>query len=260
MGTGREPYSATEGGTVVIVPAPGAAEGDGAGPLAEIGGLPMVVHVWRRAMEADVGTVFVATPDSRVIKAVESCNAKALYVENAPGGVNQLAAAAVQEIDPERVLGTVVSLPRNTPLIRPRAVQRCLEPLAEPAVDIATLAAPIVEDADNLNPGVIKVALELTAGKTNARVRDFARLTPPGVSGTQFRHIELYAWRRTVIENFVMLPASVRETQIQLEQVRAIDAGLRVDAALVDSAPRRVDTPADLEHVRAEFATKSNIP
>ena len=220
----------------------------------------MVVHVWRRAMEAGVGDVLVASADRSVVKAVEACEAKALHVATAPAGVNQLVAAAVQEIDSVRLLGAVVAVPWNAPLIRPRAVQRCLEPLAEPAVDIATLAAPILEDADNLNPGVIKMALELTAGSTIARVRDFARLTPPGVSGTQFRHIELYAWRRTVIENFVMLPASVRETQIQLEQVRAIDAGLRVDAALVDSAPRRVDTPADLEHVRAEFATKSNIP
>ncbi len=247
-------------GTLVIVPALAAQNAPGADPLTDIAGLPMVVHVWRRAMEAELGPVLIASPDPNVIKTVEGCGARALRAGASTDGATQLVAAAAQEVDPERGLDAVVSVPCDRPLIKPRTVQRCLEPLAEPVVDIGTLAAPIVDGNDDLNPGVIKAALVLTAGRTIARVTDFARLTPPGTGGTRFRHIELYAWRRTVIENFVLLPASVREKQIQLEQVRAIDAGMRVDAALVDTAPRRVDTPADLAHVRAELEPKSSIP
>jgi 3-deoxy-manno-octulosonate cytidylyltransferase (CMP-KDO synthetase) len=247
------------GGTLVIVPARPAARGRAVSALADIDGLPMVMHVWRRAREAAVGRALVASSDTGVIEAVQSFGGHALQVPADTAGTTALAAAAAREIDPDRQLDAVISVPCEYPAVGPRALQRCLEALGEPVVDIATLAAPIVSDEDKSDPGIAKAVLALTPGRTIARVTDFTRLNPPDARGTQFRHVGIYAWRRTVIENFVLLPPSLRETQLQLEQLRALDAGMRVDAALVDTAPRRVDTPADLEHVRAELATKSNI-
>lgn len=254
MMSGQGVQNGRTGATLVIVPATGGT----VGALADIGGMPMVVQTWRRAVDAQVGRVVVATAEPGVAEAVSRFGGQAIKVTAVPHDTTGASAAALEKLDPGREMDVVMVLRGDHPTIRPRSLERCLEPLAEPAVDIATLAAPIVDEADRLNPSMIKAILALTPGRAIARVTDFTRITPPEAEGTQFRHIEIYAYRRTVIDNFVLLPPSVRETRHKLEQLRALDAGMRVDAALVDTAPARVDTPADLEHVRAALSAEND--
>ncbi len=239
---------------LVVIPAYLAAPGLPGKPLADIGGEPMVVHVWRAAIEARVGRVVIATPDADIARAVKGFGGNALTLSPGIHSGTVLAAAALHKIDPQGDVASILTVRCDTPAIRPRAIQRCLEPLADPVVDIATLAAPITREEDKSDPSVVKARLQLTPGRTIARVTDFTRITPRDAQGTQFQHIEVYAFRRSVLENFVLLPPSVRETQQRLEQLRALDVGMRIDAALVDTAPPRVDTPADLEIARTALA------
>ena len=145
----------------------------------------------------------------------------------------------------------MINLQGDLPDITPQAISRCLDPLREPAVDIATLAAPITDENEKSDPSVVKAVLETDGKNAIDRARDFCRLLPPGHTGPQFHHIGIYAYRRTVIDMFTRLPRSQRETERQLEQMRALDAGMRIDAALVDTVPIGVDTPADLERARS---------
>ena len=240
---------------MLVIPAPPATGALPDRALSDIAGTPMVVRVWRTAVEARIGRVVVATGDEEVARAVRSFGGQAVIVSAPPPDPHDLTSLALQRIDPKRTVGTVIELRGDLPTMTTRMAERALEPLSDPAVDMATLAAPIRNDDDKANPAIVKAVLRLTAGSTIARAVDFTRLLPPEFSGTQFEHIEIFAFRRTVIENFVRLPVSAREQQNRIVPLRALDAGMRIDVALVDTAPKRVDTPADLERVRAMHLT-----
>ena len=222
-------------------------------PLADIHGAPMIIHVWRRAMEADIGPVWVAADDSRVMEAVASAGGKAVMTRSDhPSGSDRIF-EALGLVDAEGAHDVVVNIQGDLPTIEPSVVRACLSPLAEQAVDIATLATPITDEREKDDPNVVKViATELDS--TRLRALYFTRARAPWGEGRLLHHIGLYAYRRDALRRFVATPPSPLERREKLEQLRALEAGMRIDVALVDTAPLGVDGPHDLERARAMLA------
>jgi 3-deoxy-manno-octulosonate cytidylyltransferase (CMP-KDO synthetase) len=222
-------------------------------PLADIHGAPMIVHVWRRAREADIGPVWVATDDPRVMEAVTSSGGKAIMTRSDhPSGSDRIF-EALGFIDADGAHDVVVNIQGDLPTIEPSAVRACLAPLAERAVDIATLATPITREQEKDDPNVVKiVATELDP--TWLRALYFTRARAPWGEGRLLHHIGLYAYRRDSLRRFVAAPPSPLERREKLEQLRALEAGMRIDVALVDTAPLGVDAPGDLERARVMLA------
>ena len=222
-------------------------------PLADIHGAPMIVHVWRRAREADIGPVWVATDDPRVMEAVTSSGGKAIMTRpDHPSGSDRIF-EALGFIDADGAHDVVVNIQGDLPTIEPSAVRACLAPLAERAVDIATLATPITREQEKDDPNVVKiVATELDP--TWLRALYFTRARAPWGEGRLLHHIGLYAYRRNSLRRFVAAPPSPLERREKLEQLRALEAGMRIDVALVDTAPLGVDAPEDLERARVMLA------
>ncbi len=220
-------------------------------PLADIAGQPMIVHCWRRAVEADVGPVIVACAEREIADAVEAAGGTAvLTAPDLPSGSDR-AAAALATIDPDEAYDAVVNLQGDLPTLDPAAVRAAYAALATQGVDIATLACPIVDDGERGDPNVVKAVIALQPGAAQGRALYFSRATVPSGAGEHYHHIGLYAFRRAALTRFVALPVSGLETRERLEQLRALEAGMRIDVALVDTVPLGVDTPADLERARA---------
>jgi 3-deoxy-manno-octulosonate cytidylyltransferase (CMP-KDO synthetase) len=238
---------------IVVIPARMNATRLPGKPLADIHGAPMIVHVWRRAMEADVGPVWVATDDSRVVQAVASAGGKAVMTRiDHPSGSDRIF-EALGAVDADGVHDVVINIQGDLPTIEPSVVRASLAPLAEDGVDIATLATPIAREQEKDDPNVVKViATELDP--TRLRALYFTRVRAPWGEGPLLHHIGLYAYRRDALRRFVAAPPSPLERREKLEQLRALEAGMRVDIALVDTAPLGVDTPEDLERARIMFA------
>jgi 3-deoxy-manno-octulosonate cytidylyltransferase (CMP-KDO synthetase) len=213
----------------------------------------MIVHVWRRAREADIGPVWVATDDPRVMEAVTSSGGKAIMTRSDhPSGSDRIF-EALGFIDADGAHDIVVNIQGDLPTIEPSAVRACLAPLAERAVDIATLATPITREQEKDDPNVVKiVATELDP--TWLRALYFTRARAPWGEGRLLHHIGLYAYRRDSLRRFVAAPPSPLERREKLEQLRALEAGMRIDVALVDTAPLGVDAPGDLERARVMLA------
>jgi 3-deoxy-manno-octulosonate cytidylyltransferase (CMP-KDO synthetase) len=222
-------------------------------PLADIHGAPMIVHVWRRAMEADVGPVWVASDDSRVVEAVASAGGRAVMTRNDhPSGSDRIF-EALGAVDADGIHDVVINIQGDLPTIEPSVVRACLAPLAEQAVDIATLATPIAREQEKDDPNVVKViATELDPARLRALY--FTRARAPWGEGRLLHHIGLYAYRRDALRRFVAAPPSPLERREKLEQLRALEAGMRIDVALVDTAPLGVDAPEDLERARIMLA------
>ena len=219
-------------------------------PLALIHGDPMIVHVWRRAIEADVGPVVVAVDDARVGDVVERAGGRAVMTHpDHPSGTDRIF-EAVCSVDPERRHDVVVNLQGDLPTVAPAVVRAALEPLDNPAVDLATLAAVITRTEERDDPNVVKV-VGSPSGPDRLRALYFSRATAPWGEGPLLHHIGLYAYRRTTLERFVGLPPSPLERRERLEQLRALEAGLRIDVRLVDTVPFGVDTPHDLARAKA---------
>jgi 3-deoxy-manno-octulosonate cytidylyltransferase (CMP-KDO synthetase) len=225
-------------------------------PLADIGGAPMIVQVWRRAVEAGLGPVVVACAEREIAAAIEQAGGTAILTRaDHPSGSDRIF-EAVGKLDPERRHDAIVNVQGDLPLIDPAAIRVALEPLADPEVDIATLAAPIADEGELASPNVVKIAAGFAAGATIARALYFSRVAIPGGAGPHYHHIGLYAYRRAALEKFVRLPPSPLEKRESLEQLRALEAGMRIDVALVDTVPFGVDTPADLLHARRLMAAR----
>ena len=222
-------------------------------PLADIHGAPMIVHVLRRATEADIGPVWVAADDPRVMEAVASSGGKAIMTRSDhPSGSDRIF-EALGLIDADGAHDVVVNIQGDLPTIEPSAVRACLAPLAEPAVDIATLATPITREQEKDDPNVVKiVATELDP--TWLRALYFTRARAPWGEGRLLHHIGLYAYRRDSLRRFVAAPPSALERREKLEQLRALEAGMRIDVALVETAPLGIDAPEDLERARLMLA------
>lgn len=239
------------GPALVVIPARMASTRLPGKPLADLGGVPMIVQVWRRAMEAAVGPVLVACAESEIADAVRACGGEAVLTDpDLPSGSDRVW-QAVERFDPQGRFQTIVNVQGDLPTLDPALVEASLTPLADPAVDIATLVAEIVRPEERDNPNVVKAVLGLTPGQRQGRALYFTRATAPTGDGPLYHHIGLYAYRRAALQRFVALPPGVLEQRERLEQLRALEDGMRIDAVLVETVPLGVDTPADLEAARA---------
>ena len=235
---------------IVLIPARMASTRLPGKPLADINGTPMIVHVWRRAREADVGPVVVAADDSAIVAAVEAAGGRAILTQGDHASGSDRIAEALARLDPDRRHDIVVNLQGDLPTIEPDAV-RAAASLGD--ADIVTLATPIRRAEERGDPNVVK-AIGTPIGPRRLRALYFTRAAAPWGEGDLLHHIGLYAYARAALETFVRLPPSPLETRERLEQLRALEAGLRIDIALVDAAPLGVDTAQDLERARERLA------
>ncbi len=272
---------------LVLIPARLAATRLPDKPLADIHGLPMIVHVWRRAVAADLGPVVVACAEPEIVDAVAAAGGRAVLTRPDHGSGSDRIFEALEALDPGGRHDVVINLQGDLPTIAPEVLRAVLAPLAEPAVDIATLVAEITDPEERADPSVVKAALVFPAsgpGPTSAledsgaalpvaRALYFSRAPVPWDGGglgdcgglgdggdperPLYHHIGLYAFRRAALARFVALPASGLERRERLEQLRALEAGMRIDAALVDTVPLGVDTPADLARARELLAPRA---
>jgi 3-deoxy-manno-octulosonate cytidylyltransferase (CMP-KDO synthetase) len=239
----------TEPRILVLIPARMAATRLPGKPLMDIAGLPMIVHVLRRAEAAGIGRVAVATDTPEIAAAVTAHGFEAVMTRpDHPSGSDRIH-EALGRLDPKGAADIVVNLQGDFPTILADHIRSVLAPLADPAVDIATLAAEIHTEEEAVNPNVVKAVGSLI-GPQRLRAFYFTRATAPWGDGPRYHHIGLYAYRRAALERFVRLPPSPLEQQEKLEQLRALEAGMRIDVMIVDTVPRGVDTPADLETAR----------
>jgi 3-deoxy-manno-octulosonate cytidylyltransferase (CMP-KDO synthetase) len=223
-------------------------------PLADIHGAAMIVHVWRRARDAELGPVVVACAEAEIAAAVEAAGGRAVMTRpDHPSGSDRVF-EALGAVDAEERHDAVINLQGDLPTIGPEAIRAVLAPLDEPAVDIATLVAVIDRPGEAHDEDVVKAAVSFADGATVGRALYFSRAAVPAGDGPLYHHIGLYAYRRRALERFVALPPGVLERREGLEQLRALEDGMRIDAALVDTVPLGVDTPADLERARRMLA------
>jgi 3-deoxy-manno-octulosonate cytidylyltransferase (CMP-KDO synthetase) len=238
---------------IVLIPARMASTRLPRKPLADIQGEPMIAHVWRRAVEADVGPVIVAADDPAIVRAVEAAGGRAIMTRFDHASGSDRIFEAIGAIDPGGRHDVIVNMQGDLPTIAAHAVRAALAPLSDPAVDIATLATPIIRVEERDNPNVVK-AVGAQIGPGRLRALYFTRATAPWGEGELLHHIGLYAYRRAALTRFVGLPPSPLERREKLEQLRALEAGMRIDIELVDTAPLGVDTPEDLERAREMLA------
>lgn len=226
-------------------------------PLAEIAGLPMIVHVWRRAMEAGAGAVVVATDSDEIAAAVETAGGRAVMTRaDHPSGSDRIFEAA-GIVDPSGEAEIIVNVQGDLPVLAPSLIRDCIAPLADAAVDIATLAAPITDPSSVNEPSVVKLIGTPTGADGILRALYFTRAAAPFGAGPLYHHIGLYAYRRAALARFVALPPSTLEKREKLEQLRALEAGMRIDAKIAGDVPMSVDTPDDLDDVRAFLASQA---
>jgi 3-deoxy-manno-octulosonate cytidylyltransferase (CMP-KDO synthetase) len=218
-------------------------------PLADIAGKPMIVHVLDRAQEAKAGAVVVATDSEPVFAAVEKAGGRAVMTRADHVSGSDRIYEALEQIDPERRARIVVNVQGDLPTLSPGDLKAALKPLADPAVDIATLAAEIKKPEERTNPNVVKL-IGSPVSPNRLRALYFTRATAPSGDGPLYYHIGLYAYRRDALAKFVAMKPSPLELRERLEQLRALEAGMRIDAMIVDSVPLGVDTPEDLETAR----------
>lgn len=219
-------------------------------PLADIHGVPMIVHVWRRAVAAGIGPVVVAAGDAEIAEAVIAHGGSAVLTDpDHPSGSDRVW-EALETVDPERQFGAVVNVQGDLPTIDPAIIRAVFEPLDHPGVDISTLVAEITVEEERTNPNVVKAVVGFADEARIGRALYFTRATAPWGDGPHYHHIGLYGYRRDALRRFVGLRQGVLEKREKLEQLRALENGMRIDAALVDTIPLGVDTPADLDRAR----------
>ncbi|THD59018.1 MAG: 3-deoxy-manno-octulosonate cytidylyltransferase [Bradyrhizobium sp.] len=243
----------TETRILVLIPARMAATRLPGKPLLDIASLPMIVHVLRRAEAAQIGRVAVATDTPEIAAVAKSHGFEAVMTRaDHPSGSDRIY-EALGKLDPQGRIDIVVNLQGDFPTILPDNIRSVLAPLADPAVDIATLAAEIHTEEESINPNVVKM-VGSQVSERRLRALYFTRATAPWGDGPRYHHVGLYAYRRAALERFVALPPSALERQEKLEQLRAVEAGMRIDAMIVDTVPRGVDTPEDLATTRLLLA------
>lgn len=241
---------------LVVIPAREAAQRLPGKPLADIHGSAMIVHVLRRAVEASVGPVVVATDSDAIREAVEADGGTAVMTRSDHESGSDRIFEVVERIDPDKDLEVVVNLQGDLPTLDPELVRRSVLCLRSGEADIATLVAEIKTEEERDNPNVVKaIGSPVEEGSLNHRALYFSRATAPFGDGPLFHHIGIYAYRREALARFVGLPQSPLEKREKLEQLRALENGMRIDFALVDTVPLGVDTPDDLERARALLGT-----
>ncbi len=247
------PHAAGAADILVLIPARMASTRLPGKPLADIAGAPMIVQVMRRAVEADIGRVVVATDSEAVRQAVEAHGGEAVMTSADHQSGSDRIFEAAQKVDPHGKCRFIVNVQGDLPTIEGGVIAQSLAPLLDGPADIATLAAVIHDEGERTNPNVVKVVgSQIAPGRLRALY--FTRATAPWGEGDLLHHIGLYAYRREALARFVALPPSPLETRERLEQLRALEAGMRIDVSIVDTVPLGVDTPADLEKARAMLA------
>jgi len=238
---------------VVVIPARMASTRLPGKPLAEIDGKPMIVQVWQRAIEAEVGPVIVAVSEKEVAKAVEAAGGVAIMTEpDLPSGSDRVF-QALELYDPDGKYDAVINLQGDLPALDPAAICDAVDALAETSADIATLVAAIQDPAELEDDAAVKAVVSLKKGETYGPALWFSRFKTPWGEGPHYHHIGIYAYQRSALEKFVSLPPSPLELREKLEQLRALEAGMKISAALVDTVPLGVDTPEDLRRIRELF-------
>jgi len=226
-------------------------------PLADIHGEPMIVHVWRRAMEAAIGPVLVACAEEVIVEAVSRAGGRAMLTRpDHPSGSDRIH-EAVARLDPEGDFDAVINVQGDLPTIDPEAIRAALAALADPDVDIATLAATIIDPADGENPNIVKAVTAIDPATGIGRALYFSRAAVPTGEGPLYHHIGLYAYRRAALDRFVKLPPGRLERRERLEQLRALENGMHIAVALVEDVPLGVDTAEDLERARLLLAPEA---
>jgi 3-deoxy-manno-octulosonate cytidylyltransferase (CMP-KDO synthetase) len=236
--------------TIVLIPARMASTRLPGKPLADINGLPMIVQCWKRAVEANIGQVLVAAAEVEIADAVRAQGGDAIVTNPAlPSGSDRIA-EALSLRDPQGRFEYVVNLQGDLPTIDSLSIQRCLAGLTNEPADISTIAARIESGEDVANPNIVKAIAPLSDEREVAFARDFVRKVRPEHKAPFWHHIGVYAYKRPVLERFVSLPGSEREADRKLEQMRALDNGMRIVVVRVDTVPLGVDTPSELETAR----------
>jgi 3-deoxy-manno-octulosonate cytidylyltransferase (CMP-KDO synthetase) len=238
---------------LIVIPARMASTRLPGKPLADIAGEPMIVQVMRRAQAAEVGAVVVATDSEAIAACVEKAGGRAVMTRADHASGSDRIFEALGSADPTGRCGIVVNVQGDLPTLEPGDIGVCIAPLADGTVDIATLAAEITRADERQNPNVVKV-VGTPVTPNRLRALYFTRATAPAGDGPLFHHIGIYAFRRPALVRFVSLPPSPLERREQLEQLRALEAGMRIDVTIVNSVPLGVDTPEDLERARALLA------
>jgi 3-deoxy-manno-octulosonate cytidylyltransferase (CMP-KDO synthetase) len=236
---------------IVVIPARMASTRLPGKPLADIHGRPMIAHVLDRAREADLGPVAVACAEEEIAAAVRAAGGVAVLTDpDLPSGSDRVH-AALAVLDPQGRHDVVVNLQGDFPTIQAEQLRASVMPLADPAVDIGTLVAPIESEEEAALSSVVKAACDFPAGRAVSPALYFSRVPIPWGEGPRWHHIGIYAWRRAALARFVALPESPLEKREKLEQLRALEAGMRIACARIAFGPFGVDTPADLERARS---------
>jgi 3-deoxy-manno-octulosonate cytidylyltransferase (CMP-KDO synthetase) len=237
------------GKTLVLIPARLASTRLPGKPLADIAGHPMIVQVAMRAREAAIGRIVVAVDHADTLAVVKNAGFEVVMTREDHQSGSDRIFEALKAVDPEGRAERIVNVQGDLPTIDPLTIKAALRPLDDAAVDIATLTVEISDEEEKTNPNVVKI-VGSPLSDTRLRALYFTRATAPHGKGPLYHHIGLYAYRRAALERFVALPPSTLEKRESLEQLRALEAGMRIDAEIVDTIPLGVDTPADLEKAR----------
>jgi 3-deoxy-manno-octulosonate cytidylyltransferase (CMP-KDO synthetase) len=239
---------------LVVIPARMASTRLPGKPLALIAGVPMVVQVWRRGVEAGIGRVVVAAAEPEIAEAVKKAGGEAVLTRpDHPSGSDRIH-EAVERLDPEGRHDAIINLQGDLPLVEPEVIRASLEALAaDPEAALSTLVAEITDPRERTDPHVVKAVVSFASGADRGFALYFTRATAPSGEGPLWHHIGLYAYRRAALARFVALPPSPLEKRERLEQLRALEAGMRIAVARVDAVPYGVDTPEDLERARADM-------
>jgi 3-deoxy-manno-octulosonate cytidylyltransferase (CMP-KDO synthetase) len=223
-------------------------------PLADIHGAPMIIHVWRRAMESNTGPVVVACDGPEIAEAVKKAGGKAVVTNpDHPSGSDRIW-EALNALEGNGVYDAVINVQGDEPTMNPAIIRTAYDLLANPDVDIATLADEITDEAKKNTPSIVKAIFDMPPGANHGRALYFTRMPAPSGDGPMFHHVGLYAYRRDALARFVAAPPSPLEKREKLEQLRALSLGMRIEVAVVDEVPPGVDTPADLEAARRVLA------
>ncbi|AYD03273.1 3-deoxy-manno-octulosonate cytidylyltransferase [Neorhizobium sp. NCHU2750] len=243
--------------TLVMIPARMASTRLPNKPLADIAGLPMIIQVAKRAQEAKVGRVVVAVDEQVVFDVVQAAGFDVVMTSQHHQSGSDRIFEALQKADPDGKAEVIINVQGDLPTVEAEVVRASLRPLDNPSTDIATLTVEITDEHEKTNPNVVKI-VGSPLSDTRLKTLYFTRATAPYGNGPLYHHIGLYTYRRAALEKFVSLGPSPLELREKLEQLRALEAGMRIDAEIVHSIPLGVDTPADLEKARAILLSRQS--
>ena len=241
---------------IVVIPARLASTRLPDKPLADIVGKPMILHMLDRGREADIGPVAVACGDPEIATAVRGAGGRAVLTDPAlPSGSDRVH-AALAELDPDRRHDVVVNLQGDFPTLDPAGLRLVIMPLDDPRVDIGTLVVPIRDEIEATTVSFVKTACSFADGQAIAPALYFSRQAIPWGLGPRWHHVGIYAFRRAALDRYVSLPPSPLERRENLEQLRALEDGMRIGCARMEHGPFGVDTAEDLERARALLAER----